>query len=295
LLKGSPIAGHIEFTATDVPGGCSVVQTLEYVPLDWPTAMMMSSLGERLTRVVAYCEVEMTAKQLGVDMLSREPAPTLDEALRAPPPSGEVIATDAQGIVAIKHDVRRFRVQVEAKRFVEKFHELLSNPTSFDFFRIERESYAQPFAVGDTFAGVFTLTPALRREIRSLRPPQGKWEVPTEVFKQIVERALRDEPPKDYGKVTALQIDRAPFSVRYDYTEGSPIAGHSTFTVEDLPGNGSVGGACLVTQRFVYQEQRLLDVELFGTIGLFLHNRVVEEEIKATAAALGCGWTSIDD
>jgi hypothetical protein len=56
-----------------------------------------------------------------------------------------------------------------------------------------------------------------------------------------------------------------------------------------------VGGACLVTQRFVYQEQRLLDVELFGTIGLFLHNRVVEEEIKATAAALGCGWTSIDD
>jgi L-gulono-1,4-lactone dehydrogenase len=295
LLNGSPIAGHIEFTAVDVPGGCDVTQTLKYVPQGWGAAEMMKHVGKRLTRVVAYCEVEMTAKQLGVDMLSREPPPTLDEALRAPPPSGEVIATDAQGIVAIKHDVRRFRVQVEAKRFVEKFHELLSNPTSFDFFRIERESYAQPFAVGDTFAGVFTLTPALRREIRSLRPPQGKWEVPTEVFKQIVERALRDEPPKDYGKVTALQIDRAPFSVRYDYTEGSPIAGHSTFTVEDLPGNGSVGGACLVTQRFVYQEQRLLDVELFGTIGLFLHNRVVEEEIKATAAALGCGWTSIDD
>lgn len=295
LLKGSPIAGHIEFSAVDVPGGCEVTQKLKYVPLGWGSADMMKLVGERLTRVVAYCEVEMTAKQLGTTMLTRESQPTVDEALGDPPRPQEVIKSDPEGIIAIKHDVRRFKVSTLAARFVDKFHELLSSDHSFGFFRIERASYAQRFQEGDTFVGVFALTPALRSAIRSLKPPPGRGDALTEVIKQAVEHSLAKDPPRDYGIITALQVDAAPYSVRYDYTEGSPIAGHSTFTVEDLPPDEAGRDACLVTQRFVYQEQRFLDVELFGTVGLFLHNQVVEAEIKATAAALGCDWEPADD
>lgn len=294
LLEGSPIAGHVEFTARDVAGGCLVAQTLKYAPVGPAEALMMRLVGRRLTRVVGYCEVEITARQLGVKFSARMDPPSEDEALGEMVRPGPVIQTDTRGIVAVKHDVRRFKVWVPAARFVDKFHELLSSDRSFEFFHLRRENYARRFAVGDAFVGVFTPTPALLQAIRDLRPP-GRWAMPSELFKALVVRTLRDDPPRDYGKITALQIDHPPYSVRYDYTAGSPIAGHSTFSAEDLPDDGSGSPACLVTQRFVYQEQKLLDVEVFGTVGMLLHNLVVEQEIRATADALGCRWERVDD
>ncbi|MDO9020946.1 MAG: FAD-binding protein [Deltaproteobacteria bacterium] len=287
FLQGSPVGGSIRWEVVDLKtGGCRVTHTLSYWPISRFHGAAMKAFGLRLTEVVAYLEVEATAHRLNLSVVPDMEKPTDEEACRPLPPSRRLLPLDCMNVIAIKQDVRCFMVDRDAVTFARKLHEVLSTQEDFGIFKLRRPDRTSPFKVGDLFEGSFQVTPELEEEIRALRLPPNLDGVPAEVLADQVERILmtyyRRRPPTDYGQVTSLNLGSAPCSVRYDYREGTPIAGYTTFTIEDAE-----EGHCRVTQTFVYQEQDFLTVQAFGTLGLYLHNRVVAVELKVTADQLG--------
>ncbi len=293
FLSGSPVSGGITFEAADVAGhGCVLTYTFAYTPNDAVTAVMMDHFGQRLTQVVGYIEVEAAAKALGKAFVSdMQPPTTVERCAPAPlAPAGRLLPVDPESLIAIKQDVRVFDVDCGPDEFVAAFHQALSLRGDFGFFKIERPNPGGLFAVGDTFVGVFTMTDELKQSIQKLHPP-GHWggDLAAESLRAVIDRYLADDPPRDYGQLTELNNKGPTYSVRYDYLEGTPIAGHSRFEVVGLS-----PGHCRVTQTFVYQEQSALTVEAFGTVGLYIHNLVVTREISATAEGKGWAWRAVE-
>lgn len=290
FLEGSPATGYIEFKAVDEEGGCRVTHTFFGVPVNHLSEVMLGMFGTRMTQVVAYIEVEAAARALGSSMVTNVDRPTDAEACRSPMPERR-LPLDPQNAVSIKRDVRQFLVGCPARRFVDGFRKVLSFHEDFGIFLIERQNPANLFKKGDRFKGTIQMTNGLEMKLRALRPPP---RLGAAAWRAILEAAItrfRDEPPADYGEVTRMDLSVSGGLVRYDYLEGTPVAGHSVFSV--APADESE--RCRVTQTFVYQEQDLLTVNSFGTIGLYVHNLVVETEIELTARNLGVGWSREDD
>jgi hypothetical protein len=208
-----------------------------------------------------------------------------------------VLKLDPRSAIAIKRDVRVIDVGAPAADFASAFAGALEAPNArFGLIEIIRlaDRTGKPFEVGERFQGRFDIEDALLDELkRGFLKTIGA--ILPKIFHALdLDRVFdiaADALTSDYGEITMIDLKRPGGGARlvYDYLEGTPIAGSSTFVVEPL-----TEGRSRCTQIVEYQEQSLETVLMFGSFGLKLHNQVVYQEVKTAADALGAPILSSD-
>jgi hypothetical protein len=202
-----------------------------------------------------------------------------------------VLPLDPAGGISIKRDVRCIDVEAPAPELARAFHHVLAHPESrFGLIEVlrTREQTGRPFEHGERFQGRFDLEEALLDEIRQsfLRGLGRTFARIADVLEidELLEQ-VADRVASDYGVITTLELEPPPgetIRLVYEYLEGTPIAGSSTFLVEPLGER-----TCRCTQVLHYQEQDAVIVQFMGTGGLKMHNDVVYSEVRQAAELLG--------
>jgi hypothetical protein len=176
------------------------------------------------------------------------------------------------GSVSIKRDVHSFVIDEEASKVADAFHKTMIDPNKrFGLIHLMRiaKNVGKPFTEFEKFQGRYAIEDGL-----SLKGP----------FWESVLRGIEDKFTSDYGIIQRLNLQPKPgedYLLEYDYLEGSPIAGSSTFTVHALGDKLS-----RLTQVFVYQECDPSFTTFFSTNGLKLHDQVVYSQARQTAESL---------
>jgi len=224
-----------------------------------------------------------------------------DDALDELDPAVEaraILKLDPDSNIAIKRDVRRFDVSAPAAEMADAFHRVLQRPGArFGLIEVIRakDRYGLPYQLGERFQGRFDLERALLDELRArilatLTPAVARLLDVLDIDELL--DSLADRVASDYGVITELSLEPVagkPIRMTYEYLEGTPIAGSSIFQVEPL------GDAkCCCRQIFEYQEQDVGAVLFMGTLGIKLHNDVVQAEIGQAAALLGAAVVRSD-
>jgi hypothetical protein len=197
------------------------------------------------------------------------------------------LPVDPAATIAVKRDVHELIVDTDAATFARAFREVLIDPGStFGLIRVKRPAarVGQDFAVGERFQGCFSLErAALGRLPRRARGVASRLLAsrPAAALLRLLEDALLS----NYAEVVA--IDDAPgpgqpYRIEYRYLDGTPIAGSSVFTIEELG-----DGRCRVRQVFEYQEVNAVALATFQRFGLKYHDQVVQREIEQAAARAG--------
>jgi hypothetical protein len=198
-----------------------------------------------------------------------------------------VLALQPGSKITIKRDVHNLTVSAEAGALADGFHRVMRDSSRrFGLIRVDRKpsNAGKAFTIGERFQGRYELDEAIKQKLK------GKWR---DWFGD-----LADEPPfcellynienshtSDYGIIARLDLNPPPgseFVLAYQYLEGSPIAGSSTFAINSLgPGKSRL------TQTFEYQELTEDFAKFFSTAGLRLHNQVVYSQVRQSAELVG--------
>lgn len=197
----------------------------------------------------------------------------------------EVLALDPESAVAIKRDVHNIDVDASAADMMQAFASTMAAPGKM-FGLIEvlrtRDKVGHPFAVGERFQGRYSIDAAAMESLKSLsssallRGVAGILKALDPVFDAAENLML-----SDYGVITDIDLT-PPYRLRYEYLEGTPIAGSLTIECHDTG-----PGRCRFTQTSEYQEAGIEVVVLFGTEVLKMHNRVFYEEVRQSADRIG--------
>ena len=200
------------------------------------------------------------------------------------------LALDPTRAITIKRDVHNLDVGCPAAAFAEAFHATMRDPArEFGLIRVVRtkDETGQPFRMGARFQGQYQIDDALRADHEKGWLDWIERHVPDAIDALGLDpllRTIEDAMTSDYGVIT--RFDLAPGSpelaMTYEYLEGSPIAGSSTFMVTPLGAS-----TCRFTQIFEYQELHADFVLFFATGGLKLHDQVVWAQVTQSAALLG--------
>src|SRR5688572_12286017 len=152
------------------------------------------------------------------------------------------LPVDADRTIAIKRDVHEFIVDATAADFARAFREVVTAADStFGLIRVKRpgERLGADFTVGERFQGCFSLERALRAAV--IRHAPSVTPLLNELLASpVVTRALtwvEDQMLSDYAEIVALEEPapgRPGWRLQYRYLDGTPIAGSSVFTIEDL-------------------------------------------------------------
>ncbi len=208
----------------------------------------------------------------------------------------QLIPLDANDDISIKRDVHEIFVDVDAATFANAFHQIMMDPDRrFGLIRVDRlaANTGQPFQLGEKFQGRYSVEGAVAKEL------PDKWR---RLFGDLVDDdeiqdilcKIENKQTSDFGVISKLDLSPPagkPHILEYQYLEGSPIAGGSTFIVteasaDDLARLG-VSTAAKVTKVFLYQEQSSSFAKFFTKGGLKLHNQVVLSQAKQSAALAG--------
>jgi hypothetical protein len=170
------------------------------------------------------------------------------------------LAVDLDRAAALKRNVHEFVVGAPADRVAEALMQVLAEPGPIGPLEIKRrpEQVGRPFTAGERFHGCLHLLGAFGRT----RP--GAW--------------LEDTLMSDYAEIVFLE----PRRMSYRYLEGSPIAGRSTFELDDLP-----AGRSRLRVIFEFQERGGAAVTLLHRFGIRLHDEVTGQQIERAARRLG--------
>ncbi len=150
---------------------------------------------------------------------------------------------------AIKRNVHEFEIDADAETFANAFAATMQHENRFARICIKRspERAGKPFELGERFMGVFELV-------------GWPW--------------LEDRLFSDAAEITELE----PRRVTYQYLEGSPIAGSSSYAIE------SAGpGRTRLVNTFVFQEQGGFAITALHRFGVRAHDEVVRAQVEAAA------------
>ena len=206
------------------------------------------------------------------------------------------LALDPSGAISIKRDVHNLEVSgCSAARLADAFHVTMRTPgKEFGLIRVVRTKAetGQPFQMGSRFQGQYQIEDALREGHKKGVFAWIERHVPDVIDKLGLDGALRkveDAITSDYGVITAIDLTGAQPTMTYEYLEGSPIAGSSTFSITPTGAN-----TCRFTQTFLYQELHADFVLFFSMGGLKLHDQVVYSQVTQSAASIGAKVTGSD-
>jgi hypothetical protein len=199
-----------------------------------------------------------------------------------------VLGLDAKGGITIKRDVHNIVIGASAASTADAFHRVMRDPNRrFGLIRVDRKraNVDKPFALNERFQGRYELDEAVQAKIKD------GWL--KKVFADAIDsndvqcsiRKIENQLTSDYGRIARLELappDGGDFILAYEYLNGSPIAGSTTFIITPLGKD-----QCRLTQVFVYQEQSSAFVSFFGAGGLKLHNQVVLSQATQAAELLG--------
>jgi hypothetical protein len=149
----------------------------------------------------------------------------------------------------------------------------------------------KPFTMGERFQGRYGIEDAVKEQL------EGKWK---KIFGKLVDNdsvrrvicQIENQSTSDYGQISRLELEPPPgraHVLQYTYLSGSPIAGSSTFLVQDIAPDRS-----RLSQVFEYQEQDLTFATFFSAGGLKLHNQVVFSQTSQAAALIGARILATD-
>ena len=167
------------------------------------------------------------------------------------------LAIDARRAIAVKRNTHEFEIAATAEEFAKAFAAVLAEPGArFGQITIGRlpGRDGRPFTVGERFTGRVMLLGGL-----------------------IADLAL-----SDYAEVVELRLDAPPYRAVYHYLDGCPMAGSSTFTIDDV-----APGRCRFRVVFEYQELSALAIAVLNRFGLRLHDDVTRAQVEAAARRLG--------
>ena len=198
-----------------------------------------------------------------------------------------VLALQPSSKITIKRDVHNLIVSAEAAKLADGFHRVMQDPNRrFGLIKVDRKpgNVGKPFTVGERFQGRYELDEAIKQKLK------GKWR---DWFGELAEEPpfckilydIENSHTSDYGIIARLELNPPPgaeFVLSYQYLEGSPIAGSSTFAISAL-----APGQSRLTQTFEYQELTEDFAKFFSTAGLRLHNQVVYSQVRQAAELAG--------
>lgn len=205
----------------------------------------------------------------------------------------QVLSLNQRRTIAIKRDVHEFVVRAGADRFATGFRAVMTDPTAmFGLIRVRRpaERMGSEFEVGERFQGCFSIERAIlgaleKRNLERARATAARLLALPGAARFIT--WVEDTMLSDYAEIEEIVLepdrDRGErHRLRYRYLDGTPIAGSSVFTIEDLGDD-----RCLVKQIFEYQEVNGTALATFQRIGLKYHDQVVHMQIHRAAAHVG--------
>src|SRR6185436_12740169 len=135
----------------------------------------------------------------------------------------------------------------------------------------QRDCVGQKFAIGERFQGRFAIDKQL---VEDASPHPACWtKILRAAHADKILQLFEDASMSNYGEVRELAL---PHRIQYVYLTGTPFAGDSLFTVEEVDHD-----RCRYTEQITFQptnEQNALAMEL---IGLKLHNQVVFGQVEA--------------
>jgi hypothetical protein len=184
----------------------------------------------------------------------------------------QILPLKPNGSIAIKRDVHSIDVGAEALAFGDAFARTMADSSKhFGLIRVlrKRANASQPFTVHERFQGRYGVDQALHL---------------TGPFWEPILVHIEDQFASDYGIIQELNMrpkEGEDARLVYEYLDGSPIAGSSTFTIHALDKD-----KCRLTQVFQYQEQQESFIQFFANDGLKLHDQVVYSQAKQSADAL---------
>lgn len=187
--------------------------------------------------------------------------------------------------IDIKRDVHNVLIAADADSVAKAFHAVLKDPhRRFGLIKVERmrKNLGQDFHPYERFQGRYELDRLLAKNA-----PQHCERIKELASEPPLCEALwrfENEHSSDYGIITEFDLQPAPgheYRITYEYLEGSPIAGSSTFIVTQLE-----PGRSRFTQVFLYQEQSDEFAQFFTNGGLRLHNQVVYSQISQAAETI---------
>ncbi len=199
-----------------------------------------------------------------------------------------VLGLDPKGGITIKRDVHNVVISASAVKVADAFGRVMRDPNRrFGLIRVDRKraKVGQPFALDERFQGRYELDDALQAKIKAGWLKKVFADATDSDDVQCSIRKIENQLTSDYGRISRLELtppEGGDFVLAYEYLQGSPIAGSTTFTVTPLDKDKS-----RLTQIFVYQEQSAAFVSFFGAGGLKLHNQVVLAQATQAAELLG--------
>ncbi len=204
--------------------------------------------------------------------------------------------TDPLGSYAIKRDTHSVDVDCEASKLKDAFHQKMIDPGArFGLISVRRPCLrtSKPFRLHDRFQGRYSLKGSILRKLRAT--PLGGMEPLLDGLMSMVGvreliRFIEDNVISDYGEIVTLDLENKPYTLRYEYLAGSPIAGSSTFVIEDVvpgPHDTWTPPRSRVTQIFEYQELNFPSLASLSTWALKVHNQVVYQQVKQSAESIG--------
>jgi hypothetical protein len=200
------------------------------------------------------------------------------------------LVLDPNRNMGIKRDVREFEVSASATDFTRSFAECMADPQrSFGASRVVREKtrVGRPFELAERFQGRFDLN-VLREGKQKRSRRLAKLLTNAAAVGQLgassgkISRLIEDQVSSIYAEITELQLAHMPARVTYTYLEGSPMAGASSFEIEEVAPE-----RCRVKHVFEFQEINILAAVSLATTVFQLHLNVVWHQVEAAAAAIG--------
>jgi len=185
-----------------------------------------------------------------------------------------VLHLNPKSHVTIKRDVHNVYIRADAAAFANAFQStLMDSSKRFGFIHIMRKqaNIDRPFTKGERFQGRYSVEDALKLVDHQ----------------HDIVRLFEDHFTSDYGIISELEVHPPPggeYRIAYQYIEGSPIAGSSTWIIQQDQVEKDL---CRFTQIFEYQELQISFALFFGTLGLKLHDQVVWSQVKQSADSIG--------
>ena len=185
-------------------------------------------------------------------------------------------------------DRRRFDVHASADEFVDAFQRALLEPGALVAHKFEvlrpRDRVGRMFSIGERFQGRFAIDKEL---VQDASPHPAWWTslVRAAHIDKIFE-LIEDAKMSNYGEVTELSL---PHRIQYVYLTGTPFAGNSLFTVEQIDDK-----RCRYTEQITFQPTSESNARAMELIGLKLHNQVVFGQVEAACDLLDCHHTPLD-
>ncbi|MBI4953968.1 MAG: hypothetical protein HY908_18230 [Myxococcales bacterium] len=209
-----------------------------------------------------------------------------------------VLPLDPEGTVAIKRGIHCIDVGARAADVMPAFTAVLEDPgRRFGLIELLRtpDRVGRPYLVGERFQGRYIIEKAVEEELSEL-PFGGLWSGISRALVVLspdpVLEFVEDKMLSDYGVITDLVTSPAPgqpYRLRYEYLEGTPIAGFLSIECLDTG-----PASCRFTQLSEYQEQGIEILLVYGTAVLKMHERVFYEMVKQAADRIGAAIVGTD-